>query len=66
MLFNSVEYLIILPMMLNLESTKISMLSRCKHIFHFEIVAMMMGFASCTSWREAKTVIAEADRLLGM
>ena len=46
MLFNSVEYLIILPMMLNLDSTKISMLSRCKHIFHFEIVAMMMGGSS--------------------
>lgn len=41
------------------------MLSRCKHIFHFLLVAMVMGFASCTSWREAKTVIAEADRLLG-
>ena len=26
---------------------------------------MVMGFASCTSWREAKAVIAEADRLLG-
>ena len=41
------------------------MLSRCKHIFHFLLVAMVLGFASCTSWREAKTVIAEADRLLG-
>ena len=41
------------------------MLSRCKHIFHFLLVAMVMGFASCTSWREAKAVIAEADRLLG-
>lgn len=41
------------------------MSSCCKHIFHFLLVAMVMGFASCTSWREAKTVIAEADRLLG-
>ena len=41
------------------------MLSHCKHIFHFLLVAMVIGFASCTSWREAKTVIAEADRLLG-
>ena len=39
--------------------------SRFKHIFHFLLVAMVMGFASCTSWGEAKTVIAEADRLLG-
>ena len=41
------------------------MLFCCKHIFHFLLVAMVMGFASCTSWGEAKTVIAEADRLLG-
>ena len=41
------------------------MSSCCKHIFYFLLVAMVMGFASCTSWREAKTVIAEADRLLG-
>ena len=41
------------------------MLSRCKHIFHFLLVAMVMGFASCTSWEEAEGIVAEADRLLG-
>ena len=41
------------------------MLSCCKHIFHFLLVAMVMGFASCTSWEEAEGIVAEADRLLG-
>ena len=40
------------------------MLSRCKHIFHFLLVAMVMGFASCTSWEEAEGIVAEAERLL--
>lgn len=42
------------------------MLSRCKHIFHFLLVAMvLMNVTSCARWCEAKMVIAEADRLLG-
>lgn len=37
-----------------------------KHIFHFLLVAMvMMSVTSCARWREAKAVVAEADRLLG-
>ena len=41
------------------------MSSRCKHIFHFEIVVMMMmSVTSCARWCEAKMVIAEAERLL--
>lgn len=40
------------------------MLSRCKHIFHFLLVAMVMGFASCTSWEKAEGIVAEAERLL--
>ena len=42
------------------------MLSRCKHIFHFLLVAMvLMSVTSCARWCEAKMVIAEAERLLG-
>ena len=41
------------------------MLSCCKHIFHFLLVAMvMMSVTSCARWREAKAVIAKADSLL--
>lgn len=40
------------------------MLSCCKHIFHFLLVAMVMGFASCTSWEEAEGIVAEAERSL--
>ncbi len=37
-----------------------------RHIVHFLLVAMMlMSITSCARWREAKAVIAEADRLLG-
>ena len=37
-----------------------------KNIFHFLLVAMvMMSVTSCARWREAKAVVAEADRLLG-
>lgn len=36
-----------------------------RHIVHFLLVAMMlMSITSCARWREAKVVIAEADRLL--
>ncbi len=36
-----------------------------RHIVHFLLVAMMlMSIPSCARWREAKVVIAEADRLL--
>ena len=36
-----------------------------RHIVHFLLVAMMlMSITSCARWREAKAVIAEADRLL--
>lgn len=41
------------------------MLSCCKHIFYFLLVAMVMGFASCTSWEKAEGIVAEANRLLG-
>ena len=42
------------------------MSSRCKHIFHFLLVAMvLMSVTSCVRLREAKEVIMEADRLLG-
>ena len=41
------------------------MSSRCKHIFHFLLVAMvLMSVTSCARWREAKEVVAEAERLL--
>lgn len=40
------------------------MFSYCKHIFHFLLVAMVMGFASCTSWEEAEGIVAEAERSL--
>ena len=40
------------------------MSSRCKHIFHFLLVAMVMGFASCTSWEEVEGIVAEAERSL--
>ena len=40
------------------------MLSCCKHIFHFLLFAMVMGFASCTSWKEAEGIVAEAERSL--
>ena len=36
-----------------------------RHIVHFLLVAMMMSITSCARWREAKAVVAEADRLLG-
>ena len=37
-----------------------------RHIVHYLLVAMMMmSITSCARWREAKVVIAEADRLLG-
>ena len=36
-----------------------------RHIVHFLLVVLVvMGGASCTSWREGKAVVAEADRLL--
>lgn len=36
-----------------------------RHIVHFLLVAMMMmSITSCARWREAKVVVAEADRLL--
>ncbi len=36
-----------------------------RHIVHFLLVAMMMmSITSCARWREAKAVVAEADRLL--
>ena len=41
------------------------MLFCCKHIFHFLLVAMVMGVASCTSWEKAEGIVAEANRLLG-
>ena len=41
------------------------MFSKFKHIFCFLFVAvLMMSVASCTSWREAKAVVKEADSLL--
>lgn len=37
---------------------------RCKHIIHFLLVVLVvMGGASCTSWREGKEVVVEADGL---
>ena len=37
-----------------------------RHIVHFLLFAMMMmSITSCARWREAKAVVAEADRLLG-
>ena len=42
------------------------MLSRWRHIGKMLLVALLvMSITSCTRWREAKAVIAEADRLLG-
>ena len=42
------------------------MLSRCKHIIRFVLIAfLVISSTSCTRWREAKAVIAEADSLLG-
>lgn len=41
------------------------MLSRFKHIFHFLLATMLlMGITSCTSWRDAREIVAEADSLL--
>lgn len=38
---------------------------RFKHIIYFVLVAILvMGFGSCTRWREAKAVVKEADSLL--
>ena len=41
------------------------MLSRWRHIGKILLVALLvMSCISCARWREAKAVIAEADRLL--
>ena len=41
------------------------MLSRWRHIGKMLFVALLvMSCTSCARWREAKAVIAEADRLL--
>ena len=39
--------------------------SRFKHIFHFLLATMLlMGITSCTSWRDAREIVEEAESLL--